>query len=95
MTNLETLHAKYEAAEREFEDAIISQFPGLTKWDWFRACDRIEGGIGRRNDDTSQDEALASNARIRAAHDDYISKLHKFYSLRDGPRGFLARRGMR
>lgn len=95
MQSLAQLKASYEAAHSALNNTIAAAFPGMDEWHWLRAVAHIEGDNCRRNDDTSNDEALASDQDIRAAWDNYITKLHAFYSLRDGPDGFLGSRERR
>ena len=91
---LEQAKSSYESARAAFHAALVAAFPGRDEWDWKRAVAHMRGENIRRNDDTSQDEAMASHAGIRAAWDDYITKLHAFYLLRDGPNGVLGGRGL-
>jgi hypothetical protein len=37
---------------------------------------------------------LGEQPTITAAHENYVKTLHIFYSLRDGPNGFLGGRGL-
>lgn len=90
--NLDEARTAWESAKFHFDMVLGFQFPGLNEWDWYRACSHMRGEPTRRNDDTSHDEALASNVYIRTAFDDYITKLHSFYLLRDGPNGVLGGR---
>jgi hypothetical protein len=76
----------------EFENTIARKFPGCDKWHWSRACAAIRGENVRRNDDTSQDTALAADKEIRTAYDCYIKALHLFYEARDGRHRFLGAR---
>ena len=73
---------------------VAEKFPGRTKWDWSRACAATRGENVRRNDDQSDDAALAADTDLRAAHDAYIAALHAFYAARDGAGGFLGGRGL-
>ena len=91
MSDLTSLQAEASRLATVFEDTLSKKFPLRTKWDWYRAIDAVSGGIARRNDDTSQDAALAADADILAAHDAYIKALHDFYRARDGERGFLGK----
>jgi hypothetical protein len=94
MTTLAALKSAHEAAFERFLASIDQSFPGFTEWHWYRAVEHVNGkGIGRRNDDTTFDEALSNDVAIKDAHDSYIAALHAFYSLRDGPRGVLGGRG--
>lgn len=88
MTPLSELRRDYQRADRAFLDLLEARF-GVDRYAWYRALAHIEGGIGRWNDDTSRDEALAADADLRAAHDEYIRLLHVFYRARDGEHGFL------
>ena len=90
---LSMLKANFESKRKEWLDLIPAKFPGRESWDWLRACAAARGENVRRNDDTSQDEAMAADVEIRAAHDAYISAVHAFYRARDGEGGFLG--GMR
>lgn len=89
MSSLATLRDTFEDAKEHFLDVLFDEFPGLTEYHWHRACSHINGENTRRNDDTSQDEALAASVALRNAWDDYITKLHVFYRARDGEHGFL------
>lgn len=91
---LAQLRAAADDKHQTFIGLIDSAFPGLDQWHWQRACAAARGENVRRNDDTSNDSALASNAAIRAAWDDYIQALHAFYRARDGEKGFLGSRGL-
>ncbi|WP_316224975.1 MULTISPECIES: hypothetical protein [unclassified Bradyrhizobium] len=93
-SNLTDLRAASDGAKAHFDATIQRMFPGADEWDWFRAIERINGGIGRHNDDTSRDEALAASVEIREAHDSYLKALHAFYLLRDGPHGALGGSGV-
>ena len=62
------------------------------EWTWFRAVDAMKGHAGRRNEDTSRDDELAADPDVRAAHDEYIRRLHAFYLARDGEGGVLGGR---
>lgn len=92
MANLAQLKEASEAARATFEAKLSAAFPGADKWHWFRAVSHIRGEIGRRNDDTSRDAAMAADTEIANAWDHYIALLHKVYALRDGPHGFLGSR---
>jgi hypothetical protein len=94
VASLETLYLEYQARQTEFQNTVARLFPDKDEWHWQRACARIDGHACRRNDDTSQDQAMADNAEIRAAWDAYIKALHAFYLLRDGPNGVLGGRGL-
>lgn len=60
----------------------------------FKAPPAFIDGIEELYAYSTQDEALFTNAVIRAAFEDYIKKLHVFYRLRDGPNGVLSGRGL-
>ncbi len=92
--NLATLKTDFEAGRQIWRELIPAKFPGRGEWDWQRACAAVRGDNVRRNDDTSQDEAMAADPEIRAAHDAYISALHAFYRARDGEGGFLGGKGV-
>jgi hypothetical protein len=92
--SLDELRKEYLVAAVHFEDTIARLFPGADKWTWYRALAHINGTIGRRNDDTSRDEALAASTEIKVAYDVYLNAIHTFYLARDGERGFLGGRGM-
>lgn len=94
MTTLGEARAASEKAHAEFTALVASRFPGADKYHWYRALSHINGTIGRWNDDTSRDEAMAADVDIRAVYDDYIKKLHAFYRLRDGDKGVLGGRGL-
>lgn len=80
-------------AAREAMQALVAcKFPGCTEWHWYRALSAIKRDDCRRNDDTSNDAALAADADIRTAHDEYIRLLHVFYRARDGEGGVLGGR---
>lgn len=91
---LKEIRATAETAQAHFENTVASLFPGADKWHWFRALARINGGIGRHNDDTSRDEDLAASSEIREAHDAYTTAIHAFYLARDGEHGVLGGRGL-
>ena len=91
MHNLATLRADYERANASFEALLAERFPGADRYTWSRGLAHINGGIGRHNDDTSRDAALAADADIQAAYDKYIHLLHVFYRARDGEHGVLGR----
>lgn len=74
-------------------DLIDHKFPGCDEWTWFRALSAIKGDNCRRNEDTSQDAALAADQEIEQTYAMYIKALHRFYKARDGERGFLGGRG--
>jgi len=74
-----------------FDKTVANNFPGRNEWDWHRARASIAGDNCRRNDDTTDDKALAEDAEIKAASDAYIVNLHKYYLLRDGEHGVLGR----
>ena len=90
---LADLRADFALKRQLWLDLIPAKFPGRESWDWLRACAAARGENVRRNDDTSQDAAMAEDSDIRAAHDAYISAVHAFYRARDGEGGFLG--GMR
>lgn len=98
---LATLKAEFESKHAAFKAIVAARFPGCEERHWLRAVEHEvtapagnRAPIGRRNADTSQDVALAADSGIRAAWDAYITALHAFYSLRDGPRGFLGGKGL-
>ena len=82
--------AALDAKER-FDGAIAEAFPGMNEWHWYRATSAMRGESTRRNEDQSHDAALAADATIRAAHDEYIKLLLAFYRARDGEHGVLGR----
>lgn len=82
---LTDLRDRYTCLHAGFLATIDREFPGRGEWDWYRA---LQQG-GRRNTDTSDDDALAASETIRAAHDAFIKALHEFYRARDGERGVL------
>jgi hypothetical protein len=92
--NLAPLLAAANAARAAFESEVPKHFPGNDRWHWSRACAAMRGENCRRNDDTSNDEALAAHPEIRAAYDAYITALHVYYRARDGEHGFLGSRGV-
>lgn len=94
MSHVEALRQTADAKRGAFLAAIDSAFPGMAEWHWYRALAHVRGRDGRRNDDTSNDLALAANETIRQAHDAYIQALHAFYRARDGEKGFLGSRGL-
>lgn len=94
MSDLKTLRSIADAAYIDLRAIISKAFPGCDEWHWYRALARIKGTVGRWNDDTSSDEALAAHEGIASAHDEYIRSLHAFYALRDGPHGVLGGRGI-
>lgn len=89
--DLNELLAAAHAAREVFLAMVPQRFPGATQWDWARACSAMRGENCRRNDDTSRDEALAADPHIRAAHENYITALHRYYKTRDGEHGFLGK----
>jgi hypothetical protein len=89
--DLHALRTTSEEKRQAFEASIAANFPGLNRWHWSRACAAIRGENVRRNDDQSQDAALAADEDIRTAHDAYIAALHAYYRARDGEGGFLGR----
>ena len=91
---LAELRADVERANDAFESLLETRFPGLTRYHWFRALSAAKGENYRRNDDTSHDEAMASDADLRAAHQEYTRELHVFYAARDGSGGFLGGKGL-
>lgn len=91
---LADLKAASDVAHSRVNLVIAAKFPGCDEWHWQRAVAHINGENIRRNDDTSQDAALAADESIRAAWDAYIVVLHAFYLLRDGPLGVLGGRGI-
>ena len=92
--NLSTLKSDFEGKRQLWRDLVSTKFPGRGEWAWQRAVAAVRGENVRRNDDTSQDEAMAADVEIRAAHDAYISALHVFYRARDGEGGFLGGKGV-
>jgi hypothetical protein len=92
MPNLEALRDTYKASESAFHAVIEAEFPGRDEWDWYRACAHMDGDNVRRNDDTTDDAAMASSPAIKAAWDVYIADLHGFYRARDGEHGVLGGR---
>lgn len=91
-----TLTQLRAAADREkanFDRVVSEAFPGMDEWHWIRAVTHMDGdNCHRRNDDTSQDAAMAAHAGIKAAWSVYMTALHSFYALRDGPNGVLGPR---
>jgi len=83
-----------EAAEDHFKFLVGARFVGMNEYHWYRAVAAVRGENCRRNDDTSHDQALAADRTIGEAHDLYIKALHKFYVMRDGPKGVLGGRGL-
>ena len=92
---LQALRTAQEAAYADLVALIDRKFPGATIWNWYHALVAVEGTIGRRNDDTSHDVALAADTDIKAAHDEFIRLLHVFYRARDGEHGVLGAYGQR
>ena len=88
---LTALRTAADAILVSFEELVPRRFPGRDKWDWYRAIAAVKGENIRRNDDQSQDAALAADQDIKSAHDAYITALHRFYSARDGEGGVLGR----
>lgn len=86
---------RFEADEllAKFHAALQKAFPGRSEWDWKRAVAAAAGQSARRNDDTTQDEALASDPEIKAAWDAYITALHAYYRARFGDNGVLGGKG--
>lgn len=87
------LRARADMLHELFVFKINEAFPGRDKWDWFRACSAMRGENMRRNEDQSEDAALAGSVAIREVYDDYIKALHVFYRARDGERGVLGALG--
>lgn len=94
MTDIEALRSAYRKAKEDFDDTVSREFPGCNEWDWLRAVAHINGDNCRRNDDTSNDKAMAESQTIRAAWDNYMHHLHTFYRARDGEYGVLGGRGI-
>lgn len=91
MNELANLKATSDNLHAQFQSVISAAFPGADEWHWYRALAHIDGHNSRRNDDTSRDADMAAHEGIKTAHDNYISALHEFYQLRDGPHGVLGR----
>ena len=91
--SLESLRRIFEADHWCFVGMISSRY-GVDEATWLRAVAHIAGHVGARNEDMSKDLELADDVEVRAAWDKYITSLHKFYLLRDGPNGFLGGRGL-
>lgn len=91
---LADLRAAHESAKASLDALVSRKFTGATVWNWYRALHAVKGELGRRNDDTSDDLALAADADIKASHDEYIRLLYVFYSARDGAGGVLGGRGL-
>jgi hypothetical protein len=89
---LDQLRTEFEIAGAHVDATIARLFPGANRWTWFRALSRINGTIGRHNEDTSRDADLAASAEIKVAYDVYINAIHAFYRARDGEHGFLGGR---
>lgn len=89
---LTQLRAEADTAREAMQALIARKFPGCNEWNWYRALSAVEGKNHRRNDDTTNDAALAADAEIRTAHDEYIRLLHIFYTARDGAGGVLGGR---
>lgn len=89
MRNLTQLRAAATTARETMQALVASKFPECTEWHWYRALAAIKGDNCRRNDDTTNDAAMAADLDIRAAHDEYIRLLHVFYRARDGEHGVL------
>lgn len=77
-----------------FLETIERHFPGRTEWHWYRALGAVNGENCARNDDTSDDAALAADAGIEHAYGAYLAALASFYRDRDGENGFLGSRGL-
>lgn len=92
---LRRLQDRATVLRHEFAAMVAREFPGRVPADWYRAVEHSKPNpIARPNDDTSQDAAMAAHEGLKRAHDAYIAALHEYYSLRDGPRGFLGGRGL-
>lgn len=91
-SDLIELQRAWEKAARNFQALLAVRFPAADKWTWYRAIAASQSKDVRRNEDTSRDAAMASDADIRAAHDEYVRLLHVFYRARDGENGFLGER---
>ncbi len=92
MGSLTEMRATADTARQAMQALIARKFPGCNEWHWYRALSAVEGEDCRRNDDTTNDAALAADSEIRAAHDEYIRVLHVFYRARDGAGGVLGGR---
>ena len=89
MPDLVAMRAAHQAAHAAFTKTLAERYPGMESAHWYRACAAVKGENIRRNDDTSQDEALASDSVLASLHDEYIRLLHVFYVARDGSGGVL------
>lgn len=87
--SLSDLRDAADNAKAAFDTKLEQAFPGHTEWHWYRAVAHVAGENCRRNDVTSLDIPLATNADLHAAHCLWIMKLHEFYRARDGAHGFL------
>ena len=74
--NLAPLKSDFEAKRQLWRDLVSTKFPGRGEWDWQRAVAAVRGENVRRNDDTSQDAAMAADVEIRAAR--LTAAAHKF-----------------
>lgn len=92
--DLAQLKNAWEFAFDKFKTVLSAAFPGATEYHWYRALSAVKGENCQRNDNTSQDAAMAADANIRAAYDEYIRLLHVFYRARDGVGGVLGGRGL-
>ena len=94
MQNLSELRSAQETSYADLLNLIARKFPDATIWHWYRACSAIKGEIGRRNEDQSDDAAMAADEQIDRAFESYLTKLHAFYRARDGEHGVLGGRGL-
>ena len=96
MKTLAALRSAQETSYASLLALITRKFPRATIWHWYRALHSVNDldYIGRRNDDPTDDVALAADVEIKGAHDEYIRLLHIFYRARDGERGVLGGRGL-
>lgn len=89
MAALFDLRRTAEQKRLEFIATVHDLNPDFDVWHWYRARAAMDGHVGRLNDDTSFDQALASSESIQQAHEAYIKATHAFYMARDGEGGFL------
>lgn len=89
MANLSELRHAAEQNRLIFIAEVRAINPDFDAYHWYRARAWMDNHVGRRNDDTSFDDVLASSAVIESAHDAYIKALHIFYGARDGAGGVL------
>jgi hypothetical protein len=78
-------------AQEAFEAVLRSHYPQADQWTFYRADVAVRAGTADK-----REAGMAADTVVCAAHDDYITALHRFYLARDGACGFLGSKvGMR